>query len=415
MDLFAGLPEPLARAWERSLTSGRAAHTRRRFLAASGALAAGAALTGCGIAGSGDGEKDTGDKAAAAKDYSAKEKKVVFSNWPLYIDVDDKDENRRPTLERFQQQTGIEVKYTEDINDNVEFFGKIKPQLAAGQDTGRDLMILTDWMAGRFIRAGWAQRLNPANLGNVVTNMEARFRNAAHDPGRQFTVPWTGLSTVIAYNKKTTGGKKIESVSQLLGDSSLKGKVSLLTEMRDTVGMTLLDMGKDCTKFTDDDYDAALAAVQKAVDSGQIRRFTGNDYTEELAKGDIGACLAWAGDIVQLQADNEDIEFVIPAKGYLYATDDMLIPAKARHQANAEALMNFYYDPKNAAELAAWVNYISPVAGAKEELARIDESLANDPLIIPDQAMIDGGHVFMDLDEAKASAYEDKFAKLIGA
>ncbi|MFC7218274.1 spermidine/putrescine ABC transporter substrate-binding protein [Streptomyces polyrhachis] len=415
MDLFAGLPEPIAKAWERSVSNGRAASTRRRFLAAGGAIAAGTVLAGCGIPGSDGASNAADDDKPKDKDFSAAEKKLVFSNWPLYIDVDDKDENKRPSLDRFQKETGISVKYTEDINDNVEFFGKIKPQLAAGQDTGRDLVVLTDWMAGRFIRSGWAQRIDPANTPNVVTNMEPRFRNAAHDPGRQYTVPWTGLSTVIAYNKKATGGKDVTSVTQLLTDASLKGKVAMLTEMRDTIGMTLLDMGKDSKKFTDDDFAAALATVQSAVDSKQIRRFTGNDYIEELGKGDIAACLAWAGDVVQMQAENEDIGFFIPEKGYLYSTDDMLIPVKARHKANAEKLMDFYYDPKNAAELAAWVSYICPVAGVKPELAKIDESLATNPLIIPDEKMINGGHVFMNLDEAKASAYEDKFAKLIGA
>ncbi|MEV6105767.1 spermidine/putrescine ABC transporter substrate-binding protein [Streptomyces sp. NPDC051940] len=417
MDLFAGLPEPLAKAWERSLTSGRAASSRRRFLAATGAIAAGTALAGCGIPGTDDSSDKGGATKEKGKDYSKTEKELNFSNWPLYIDVDEKDENKRPTLDRFQQETGIKVKYTEDINDNVEFFGKIQPQLAAGQDTGRDLIVVTDWMAGRFINSGWALEIDQANTPNVQANMDPRFLAAAHDRGRRYTAPWTGLSTVIAYNKKATNGKKVESVTQLLSDSSLKGKVALLTEMRDTIGMTMLDLGKDTASFTDDDFDAALAAVQKAVDSKQIRRFTGNDYIEELSKGDIGACLAWAGDVVQMQAENEDIEFVIPEKGYLYSTDDMLIPVKARHKANAEALINFYYDPKNAAEAAAWINYICPLSADKvvPELKKIDEALASDPLIVPDEAMISKGHVFMNLAEDKASGYEDKFAKLIGA
>ncbi|NGN68278.1 spermidine/putrescine ABC transporter substrate-binding protein [Streptomyces sp. A7024] len=412
MDVFDSLPEPIAKAWERSLTGGKAALSRRRLLAATGAAAGGAALAACGIPASDDGKKKGESKDP---DYSKKEKELIFSNWTLYIDVDDKDENKRPTLDRFQKESGIKVKYNEDVNDNVEFFGKIRPQLEAGQSTGRDIICFSDFMAGRLIRHGWAQRLDPKNMPNVVTNMEPRFRNAAHDPGRQYTVPWAGLATVVAYNKKATKGRKVTSVEQLLTDESLKGKAAMLTEMQDTVGMTLLDMGKDCTKFTEDEFDAAVARIQKAVDNKQLRRFTGNDYVEELDKGDIAACLAWAGDVVQMQFENPDIEFVIPQKGYLYATDDLLVPAKARHKANAEALMDFYYDPKNAAELAAWVNYICPVAGAKEELAKIDKELAADPLIIPDEKMIKAGRVFMELDDDAETTYEDKFSKVIGA
>ncbi|WP_407561499.1 spermidine/putrescine ABC transporter substrate-binding protein [Streptomyces sp. 184] len=416
MDPFASLPEPVARAWERSLTSGRAAMSRRRLLAAGAGLAGAAALPAlgaCGIPAADTGGED--GEAAAARDYSKKEKELAFSNWPLYIDVDDENENIRPTLERFQERSGIRVKYTEDVNDNVEFFGRIKPQLAAGQDTGRDLVCLSDFMAGRLIRNGWAQRLDPRNLPHANVNLEPRFRNAAHDPGRQFTMPWAGLATVVAYNKKATGGREVSSVAQLMEDDSLKGKVSLLTEMQDTIGMTLIDMGKSPTKFTDDDFDAALARVQRAVDDDQLRRFTGNDYTEELVKGDIAACLAWAGDIVQLQLDTDDIEFVIPAKGYLYATDDLLVPARARHKTNAEKLIDFYYRPDVAAELAAWVNYICPVVGARAEMRKIDASLADYPLIFPDRQMIDKGQVFMSMNDDKETAYQDKWSKVIGA
>ncbi|UGY95252.1 spermidine/putrescine ABC transporter substrate-binding protein [Streptomyces gobiensis] len=407
------MSEPVRKAWERSLTSGRAAMTRRRLLQGTGMAAGGALLAACGIPPA-ESVKDRED-GEKTKDLSDKEKVLTFSNWPLYIDVDDDNKNKRPTLDAFQRESGIKVKYIEDINDNNEFYGKIRPQLAAGQDTGRDLVCLTDWMAGRLIRHGWAQRLDPANLPNAIANLEQRFRNSPHDPGRQYGYPWAGVATVVAYNKKATKGKVVKSVSQLLEDESLKGRVSLLTEMHDTMGITLLDMGKDAGDFTDDDFDAAIAKLQKAVDTKQIRRFTGNDYVDELNSGDIAACLAWAGDIVQLQFDNPDVEYFFPKAGYLFGTDDLLVPARAKHQKNAEALINHYYQPEVAAELAAWVNYICPVAGAKEELAKIDKDLAEDPLIIPDAKMLASGHNFRPLSNKEETRYEDKFAKLIGA
>ncbi|MGW8488645.1 ABC transporter substrate-binding protein [Streptomyces sp. NPDC055886] len=400
-------------AMRRSLTSGRGALTRRSLLRASGmgALAIGgiATLGACGIPPAGRAEG-----AAAADDHSAKEKVLNFSNWTEYMDVSE-DEKSRPTLEAFTKRTGIRVKYTEDINDNVEFFGKIKPQLAAGQDTGRDLICVTDWLAARIIRLGWAQKLDPSNLPHAFANVSAQFRSPDWDPGRAYSYPWTGIPTVIAYNKKATGGRKVDSVTQLLDDPKLKGRVSFLSEMRDTIGMTLLDQGKDPGKFTDADFDGAIGRLQKAVDKKQIRRFTGNDYTADLSKGDIAACVAWAGDVIQLQADNPDIEYAIPAAGYITSSDSLLVPAQARHKTNAEKLIDYYYEPPVAAQLAAYINYVCPVDGVREELSKIDASMASNTLILPDKEMAAKSRSFRSLSTEEETAYEEKFAKLIGA
>ncbi|MFB7295307.1 PotD/PotF family extracellular solute-binding protein [Streptomyces rubiginosohelvolus] len=400
-------------AMRRSLTSGRGALTRRSLLRASGmgALAVGgiATLGACGIP-----PAKRADAGTASDDHSEKEKVLNFSNWTEYMDVSE-DEKSRPTLEAFTERTGIRVKYTEDINDNVEFFGKIKPQLAAGQDTGRDLICVTDWLAARIIRLGWAQKLDPSNLPHAFANVSAQFRSPDWDPGRAYSYPWTGIPTVIAYNKKATGGRKVDSVTQLLDDPKLKGRVSFLSEMRDTVGMTLLDQGKDPGKFSDADFDGAIGRLQKAVDKKQIRRFTGNDYTADLSKGDIAACVAWAGDVIQLQADNPDIEYAIPAAGYITSSDSLLVPAQARHKTNAEKLIDYYYEPPVAAQLAAYINYVCPVDGVREELAKIDESMASNTLILPDKEMAAKSRSFRSLSTEEETAYEEKFAKLIGA
>ncbi|MGW2560097.1 polyamine ABC transporter substrate-binding protein [Streptomyces sp. NPDC001514] len=400
-------------AVQRSMTNGRGALSRRSLLRASGvgALTIGGAgmLSACGIPPA----KREGD-AAVSDDHSAKEKRIAFSNWTEYMDISE-DEKSRPTLEAFTKRTGITVKYTEDINDNVEFFGKIKPQLAAGQDTGRDLICVTDWLAARMIRLGWAQKLDPSNLPHAFANLSSQFRSPDWDPGRAYSYPWTGISTVIAYNSKATGGRKVDSVTQLLDDPTLKGRVGFLTEMRDSVGMTLIDMGKDPGKFTDADYDAAIGRLQKGVDKKQIRRFTGNDYTSDLDKGDLAACLAWAGDVIQLQADNPDIKFAIPSAGYITSSDNLLVPAKARHKTNAEKLIDYYYELPVAAQLAAYINYVCPVDGVKDELAKIDPALASNTLILPDKAMAAKSHAFRSLSSKEETAYEEKFAKLIGA
>ncbi|WP_049651903.1 spermidine/putrescine ABC transporter substrate-binding protein [Kitasatospora sp. MY 5-36] len=412
-ELTDGLPEPVRRAWERSLTSGRAALGRRTLLRAAALSAGAGTLAACGIPAA---PRATGDSTAnAAKDLSETQKEVAFSNWPLYVDTDEKDKEKHGTLEAFTEATGIKVKYNEDVNDNVEFFGKIKPQLASGQDTGRDLMVLTDWMAARLIRLGWVQKLNPGNVTTAITTIESRFRAPDWDPGRLYSYPWAGIQTVVAYNRKATRGKEVTSVSQLLDDPDLKGRVTFLSEMRDSIGMVLLDQGKSTERFTADDFDGAVARLQKAVDSKQIRRFTGNDYGQELSAGDIAACIAWGGDLIQLRADNPDIEFVIPEKGYIASTDNMLVPARAQHKANAEKLIDFYYQPKIAAQLVAGIGFVSAVTGMKDELAGIAPDTAANPLVVPTPEMAGRAHVFRTLSESEESDFEQKFSKLIGA
>lgn len=401
-------PPPAVRAaMRRSLTSGRGALSRRSLLAAGGGLAGTGALSACGIPAatrSGDG--------SSVEDRSDEDKTLNFSNWPLYID---EDENVRPSLRAFMKESGIKVRYREDIDDNDAFFGKIKPQLAAGQDTGRDLIVLTDWMASRLIRLGWVEKLDQANLPTAYANLDQRFRSPQWDPGRSFSYPWQGIQAVIAYNAKATDGKEITTVTQLLEEPSLKGRVTFLTEMRDSVGLTLLDMGVDPATVTEDQYDAAIARIQKAVDSKQIRKFTGNEYGQELASGDIAACVAWGGDLIQLQADSDDIKFTVPDTGYITSTDNLLVPARAKHKKNAERLIDYYYRPKVAAQLAAWVNFVSPVRGVRAELAKLDEDAANNPLIIPDAEMAAKAHEFRALTAKEEQRYEGKFAKLIGA
>ncbi|WP_329498394.1 spermidine/putrescine ABC transporter substrate-binding protein [Kitasatospora herbaricolor] len=413
-EITDGLPEPVRKAWERSLAGGRAALTRRTMLRAAALTAGAGTLAACGIPPART--TGTGDSVAnAAEDRSESDKEVNFSNWPLYVDTDENDTEKHGTVEAFTEATGIKVKYTEDVNDNVEFFGKVKPQLAAGQDTGRDVMVLTDWMVARLIRLGWVQKLNQSNITTAITNIESRFRAPDWDPGRLYSYPWAGIQVVIAYNSKATKGKPVTSVSQLLDDPELKGRVTFLSEMRDTIGMTLLDMDKDPAKFTADDYAAAVARLQKGVDSKQIRKFTGNDYGQELSSGDIAACLAWGGDLIQLKADNPDIEFVIPEKGYVSSTDNMVIPARAQHKANAERLIDFYYRPEIAARLTAGIGFVSAVTGMKEALAALDPETAANPLVVPTPEMAAKVHVFRSLNEAEESDFEEKFSKLIGA
>ena len=393
--------DPQALALLGSMTS------RRTLLAGTGGAAALAALAACGT----EGTRQT-EESCVSTDTSATDKKLQFSNWPQYLDVDDKDENKRPTLDAFQKQTGVTVTYTEEINDNDQFFGKIQNQLANCQATGRDIIVLTSWLAGRLVTLGWAQSLDPAKIPNVGANLLANLRNRATDPSGSHAVPWQGGLTGIAYNGKVT--KEIRTVDELLTRPDLKGKVTMLTELRDTMGLMLQSLGHDPSKFTDAQFDDALNKLKTAVDSGQIRRFTGNDYAPDLQRGDIAACVAWSGDVIQLSAEDERIKFVAPESGIMLFSDDMLVPNQAAHLANAEALMNYYYDPVNAAKLAAYVNYICPVEGAKAEMEKIDPELAGNPLIFPTDELLAKTKEFMPLTEEQSRTYNQKFQAVIG-
>jgi spermidine/putrescine transport system substrate-binding protein len=396
--------EPIA-----SLPLLRGTLSRRTLFQGAGAVALGAVLAACGTAPA----KPSSAKNRAAEDQSDKEKVVNWSNWPEYIDVDDKTK-AHPTLDAFTAATGIKVNYTEDYNDNDEFFAKVRPQLSAGQDTGRDVWCSTDWLVARLIRLGWIQELDKSNIPNA-DNLQDNLRDVEFDKGRKYSLPWQSGFTGIGYNPAATNGKKVDSIDQLLTDPSLKGRVTMLTELRDTVGAVLLAMGKDPATFTDADFEAAIAELQKAKDAGQFRGFTGNEYTSGLASGEIAACLAWTGDVVQLKADNPELGYVLPATGHMLWSDNFVIPNQAKHKKNAEKLIDFYYDPKVMAKVADYVNYIPPVKGTKEALVADDPSVADNPLIFPDEAVLARAHVFRGLSEDEETRYNKMFQDLIGA
>lgn len=408
-------PYPLGR---HALTSGAAAGVSRRgFLRGASiaglALGSPSLLAACGT----EGAQQTAE-SCRSEDRSAAEKTLNFSNWPEYIDVETRKVNGQkqtviPTLLDFEERTGIKVTYNTDVNDNAEFFAKIRNQLAACEPTGRDLFVLTDWMAARMVALGWLQELDHANMPNVDANLLASLKSPAWDPERKRSVPWQSGFTGIAYNSKYTG--EVGSVEELLTRADLKGKVSLLSEMGDTMGFMLRVVGAEPDDFTEDEFGQALDRLQEAVSSGQIRRFTGNDYIRDLNAGNLVACEAWSGDVMVMQDSNPDIKWVVPEEGLSLWSDNMLVPNKATHKTNAEKLMNHYYDPVVAARLAAWVWYVSPVEGAREAMEKVDPSLVEQPLIFPDQEFLANTWEFMDLAEKTRTQYEQDFAQVIGS
>jgi spermidine/putrescine transport system substrate-binding protein len=344
-----------------------------------------------------------------ARDVSSSDRRLVVSNWPAYIDPRRKETS---TLQVFQQRTGITVDYTDDVNDNAEFFARVRNQMDACEPIGRDLMMLTDWMAARMIGLGWIQPLRADRVPNLHRNLIEPLRGMQWDPDLAYHAPWQSGLTGIAYN----AGKvdEVRSFTELITRPDLRGRITLLSEMRDTMAFMLRVVGADPDDFTEDEWADAIDELRKVVASGQVRAFTGNEYIQDLTAGNIVACEAWSGDVIQAQFDNPDIRFVLPEEGVSLWSDNMLVPNKATHQANAEEWINYYYEPEVAAKLAAWVNYICPVQGAREAMEKIDPSLVDNELIFPDEDSLADTFGFMPLDDRQTLAYEGDWSDVTG-
>jgi spermidine/putrescine transport system substrate-binding protein len=384
-------------------------YTRATFLRR--AAAGGTVLTVPGLlaACGGGGTKAAGGAATTAARQTLP-KTIVWSNWPLYIDV---KKNTHPSLQQFEQHYHVNVRYLEDINDNDSFFGKIEGPLSQGQSIGRDMIVLTDssGLPARMIQLGWLEKLDKSAIPNMK-NLQPVQRHPNWDPNRDYSLPWQSGMTGIGYDPKLVGGD-INSVEELLTNPKLKGKITLLTEFGDTIGLVMLANGDDPSHITDASFNRAVKTIQSAVKSGQVRQFTGNDYAPLLAKGDIYACFAWSGDMVQLQADHPGLKWVLPKSGGMIWTDNMLIP-KGGNAYAASVLMNWYYRPQIMAEVEDYVNYISPVVGADKVLEKSDPAVAHNTLIFPTKEMLANVHQ-IDAKAVNNPKYKQAFAHLIGA
>jgi spermidine/putrescine transport system substrate-binding protein len=351
------------------------------------AAAGGAFLTVPGVLAACGGSSNKAADTNASKTLA---KTLRFSNWTLYIDVDEKTK-RHPTLDAFKKKTGVTVAYTEDVNDNASYFGKIQGPLSRGQSIDRDIIVMTDnsRYPALLIKKGWVEKLDKSAIPNIK-NLQDALAHPNWDANRDYSLPWQSGMTGIAFNEKLTD--PVLTIDDLLENKKLKGKITLLNEMGDTLVLVMLANGDDPSKVTDASFDRAIKRIRAAVDSGQVRQFTGNDYSGPLSKGDLAACMAWSGDVVQLQADNKNLHWNLPEAGGDIWTDNMLIP-KGGNVFTASTYMNYVYDPKVAALIEAYVNYICPVKGAKEELQKSDPSVAKNTLIFPTKKMLDNVHI----------------------
>lgn len=392
--------------------------SRRSVLRGAGAVGLGAFLAACGTPGTapagGGGaaatSAATGPKAAT--DVSASDKRVDWANWTLYLDYDDKTKTY-PTLEAFKKQSGLTATYAEDIDGNDTYYGKIQGQLANGQDMGKDIVVFTDWMAARMVRMGYTQEFDKAAIPNAK-NILASLQNVDYDPGRAHTLTWQSGFAGLAWNKKAVPGG-LHQVSDLW-KPELKGRVEVIDEWRDTMGLIMMEQGVDISQgWGADQFGAAIDVLKKQISSGQIRQVKGNSYKEDLTSGDAVAVIGWSGDITQLNSENGDqFEFAIPESGGTLWSDNLMIPVGARHKANAEKLINYYYDPAVAAQVEAYVNYICPVQGAKDEIAKINPELATNQLIFPDAATLAKVKVIRTLKPDEEKTFGGQFQTAIG-
>jgi len=375
---------------------------RRQFLGRAGLMAGGVALAPSVLAAcsSSSDDKKTGSG-------SSSEKKLDVANWPLYID----DES----VADFEKQTGIKTSYKESINDNNEYFATIQEPLSQGDGIGADVIAPTSWLAARLFELEYVQEIDFDKVPNI-SNLRPDLKNPSWDPDGVYSLPWQTGITGIAYNLSQTG-RDLSSVNDLF-DPAFKGKVGMLLELRDTVGLTLLGEGLDPTAITYEETQPAFDKLQEAADSGQIRSFTGNDYQDDLVNGNFAVNIAWSGDVAQLALDDPNIKFIIPDEGGMSWADTMVMPTPSDRMDSVTAWMNYFYDPVNAARVTASVQYISPVDGVQEQLRNsTDEAtkaLAESVLVFPDDEVLAGLSVFQNLDEDQEELFDTRFAEITG-
>lgn len=375
--------------------------TRRQLLMRAGALGAAgfslpAFLAACG-----------GDDGATGGEVQ----RLLFENWSEYIDPTEDD--LTGTVDRFIAASGVNFTYTEAYNSNNEYFAKIQPVLGRGDIIEPDIIAPTGWMAGRLINLGWCDSLPMDQIPNAA-NLEDSFKNPAWDPTGEYSLPWQAGFAGIAYNIDVTG-REIRTIEEMFSPE-FAGRLGMNSEMRDSIGLIAMSLGIEIGSLSAfDDAAPAFEFLERAKADGLIRRFHGNDYGDDLINGNFAATFGWSGDVAQFALENDAVRFVFPESGATSWADTMIMPKGARNRAAAAQWMNFVYDPEQAAQIAAWVQYVSPVKGVREELAKIDGDLADNPLLFPDEATTARTQSFAYLSDEVESQYDEAFSRITGA
>ncbi len=409
--------------------------SRRRFLRqagrgglyAGGALSLPAILAACGIGPSASPSAGSASQAAPSPvgggDPSGT---LIFANWELYIDPGPGDDPQlSPTLEAFKQETGIETTYTENILDNQSFFATIQPDLEAGNPTGYDIIVITDWMVGNMIRLGYLEAIDVArDVPNFAANAEDKYKDPSYDPGNLHSVPWQSGITGIAYNPALVD-EEITSMAQLLDPALIEkysGQIGMFTDTRDCISFALLLNGVVPAEATDADVQTARDVL--LAQAPHVRKYYGNEYTDPFSNGNLAITMAWSGDVFQLKFDNPDLQFVVPDEGAILWVDNMTIPKGAEHPNDALAMMDYVYRPEVAAQMTEWINYICPVPGAQDVIRQHAEAagagedrdyllaVADSELVFPTADMLSRLYSYKVLDEAEELQWNEYFQEV---
>jgi spermidine/putrescine transport system substrate-binding protein len=401
--------------------------TRRRFLQGSALAGTAAFLAACGTPGQGSASASasavpsesagasTGASASAGA-TPASSGELRFANWIGYIDQNEEGTSF-PTIEKFQTETGITTDYANGaVDDNETFFtSDLQAPLEAGQPTEWDLVVVTDWMVARLVRLGWLETIDTNLTPNFVANLEDNYKGRSFDPDTNLAAPWQSGMTGIGYDKNKTGDQ--DSINVFFTDT-FKGKLTYLSEMRDTIGLAAIRLGAKPEELTQDQFDKALAEVDKAIKTGIVRQVTGNSYVEDMAGGGVVLAMAWSGDVLTLlvpdQKPDQDFQWALPKEGGMLWTDNMVIPKGTPNKAQAERWIDFYYEPQNAATIEAYVNYVCPVKGAKDVMLESSPELADNPLIFPPEDWVARLHQFRATTAEEEMAWSEAFTKAMG-
>ena len=368
--------------------------SRRQLIQGMGIGAASLALAACAAPGAG-----------SATDVSATDPTVTWANWRNYID------EGGATLDQFASETGITVKYREIIEDNESFYASIKGYLQIGEFPGSDVFCVGDWMVARLIRLGYAQELNFDNIPNKK-NLSPALLNPDFDPGRARSLPWQYGFTGVAWNMEEVPAG-LQSVEDLWRPE-LNGRVIVLDDLRDTVGMVALNLGTDVSsaELDAEQFATAIDVLRAQVNAGQvygIKRVA--DYLDEFDSGKALAGFAFASDIARLnrEAGFEKFGFALPSAGGMLWGDNFVIPAGATHKANAEELINFYYEPEIAAAVAASVGATTPVVGARDIAGFKYPEIGSSPFVFPDDETLSKARIFRQLTAEEDQQFQADF------
>ena len=393
-------------AWMRGMTQRRL--SRRQMIKYAGmsvgTLSLASILAACGNdedPGTNGGDTEPG--VGTMPDYSATPGDTInFANWPLYIDVaKDKETGERysPSLQQFEKEFGITVNYNDEINDNAAFFGELVPQLQAGQDVGRDIIVITN---GREFAAltqnGWVHELDPALRPNFDANAADWAKDPDFDPGNRFSMAWQSGITGIGYNTDMVSGPLTKADDLMNPDIVEPNTVGVI--QADAPDFAMIQLGIDPTTSGPTEWQQAADWLRMLRDAPTFRAYYDQSLIDDMTAGNIGAWIGWSGDTLYYALwEDYPFEFIMPENGALIWIDNMLIPTNAANPAGAYTLMDYYYRPEVAQLVTEWVLYMSPVPAvqgliadhALEESGGYAEDLAataENPFLWPDEEVL---------------------------